>query len=115
MYRADSYIDEGDLQSSRSAQTAERDEFQRGLASALILRQPDGAVKSPVITLCTERTCVYNILEKHLRAEALLGTDRWWRTCRSLYRPPLEVRNRPTCQSDLTDQMSVNEYAAFAY
>ena len=91
MYRADPFKAEGYLRSNKSSQTAERDEFQRSLASALILRQPDGAVKSPVITLCTEPTCVYSILEKHLRAEALLGTDRWWRICKSLYRPPLEV------------------------
>ena len=94
MQRADPFEDEASLQGKRSSQTAERDEFQRSLASSLILRQADGAVRTPVVTLCTERTCVYNVLEKHLRAEALVGTDRWWRICKSLYRPPLEVMLR---------------------
>lgn len=67
------------------------DEVLRSLALSLILRESDGAIKTPVITLATEKTCIYSILERHLKPEALPGADKWWRICKTVHQPPLEV------------------------
>lgn len=83
---------EGLIKATKVSQAAERDEIQRRLGAVLVLRQPEGNVRSPVITLSTEKTSIYNVVEKHLKPEAVVGTDRWWRLCRSLHQPPLEAR-----------------------
>ena len=69
----------------------ESEDIQRRIATVLVIRQPNGGIRTPVITLASEKTCIYGIIEKHVRPEGLLGTDRWWRVCKSLYQPPLEV------------------------
>ena len=83
---------EGLLKATKVSQAQERDDIQRRLATVLILKQAEGgSVRSPVITLSTEKTSIYNVVEKHLKPEAVVSTDRWWRLARNEFSPNLEV------------------------
>lgn len=91
MYKPELSKAQDDPKLNKDSQSADKEDVLRNLASSLVLRQPEGLIRSPIIILNTEKTCVYNVLEKHLKVEALFGADRWWRTCKSLYEPSLEV------------------------
>ena len=78
------------LKGTKVSQAAERDEVQRRLGAVLILRG-EGTIRAPVVTLAQEKANIYNVVEKHIRPESVVGADRFWRVIRASHQPNLEV------------------------
>lgn len=90
MYKAPGHALDSAKPPTKSSLAAEKDEVAKRFAGALIIRT-DGAIRAPVVTLQGEKANLYNVIEKHLRPEVIVGAERFWKLIRSMYQPNLDT------------------------
>lgn len=89
MYRASCQPSERDNVCTKIGLAAEKDEIAKRFAGALIIRT-DGQVRAPVVTLHGDKANLYNVIEKHMRADVVVGPERFWKVIRSVF-PDLDT------------------------
>lgn len=90
MYKAPGHALDSGKGQTKAALAAEKDEVAKRFAGALIIRT-DGAIRAPVVTLQGEKANLYNVIEKHLRTDAVVGAERFWKLIRAMYNPNLDT------------------------
>lgn len=90
MYKAPGHALESVKGPTKASLAAEKDEIAKRFAGALIIRT-DGPIRAPVVTLQGEKANLYNVIEKHLRPEVVVGAERFWKLIRSMYNPNLDT------------------------
>lgn len=90
MYKAPGHALDGSKGQTKASLAAEKDEVAKRFAGALIIRT-DGAIRAPVVTLQGEKANLYNVIEKHLRPDVVVGAERFWKLIRAMYNPNLDT------------------------
>lgn len=90
MYKAPGHALDSSKGQTKASLAAEKDEVAKRFAGALIIRT-DGAIRAPVVTLQGEKANLYNVIEKHLRPEVVVGAERFWKLIRAMYSPNLDT------------------------
>ena len=90
MYKAPGHPLDSAKAQTKASLAAEKDDVAKRFAGALVIRT-DGAIRAPVVTLQGEKANQYNVIEKHLRPEAVVGAERFWKLIRAMYNPNLDT------------------------
>ena len=90
MYKAPGHPLDSAKAQTKASLAAEKDDVAKRFAGALVIRT-DGAIRAPVVTLQGEKANLYNVIEKHLRPEAVVGAERFWKLIRAMYNPNLDT------------------------
>lgn len=90
MYKAPGHALDSAKAQTKASLAAEKDDVAKRFAGALIIRT-DGAIRAPVVTLQGEKANLYSVIEKHLRPEAVVGAERFWKLIRAMYNPNLDT------------------------